>query len=135
MKIKARIEKMLSDSKVRAIASVSLDGQFVIKGLRIVDGNKGLFVTGPSLPIRIRTVRPSIRICSSRSPMQARLIWKRRYWMHTVRNCLKPRIRPWMAVGIVKMVVFCPLICSVSPVLHFDARLSKTSRYSVVCKK
>ena len=47
MKIKARIDKMLSDSKVRAIASVSLDGQFVIKGLRIVDGNKGLFVTGP----------------------------------------------------------------------------------------
>ena len=47
MKIKARIEKMLSDSKVRAIASVSLDGQFVVKGLRIVDGNKGLFVTGP----------------------------------------------------------------------------------------
>ena len=42
MKIKARIEKMLSDSKVRAIASVSLDGQFVVKGLRIVDGNKGL---------------------------------------------------------------------------------------------
>ena len=27
-------------------------------------------------------------------------------------------------IGIVKMVVFCPLICSVSPVLRFDARLS-----------
>lgn len=47
MKIKARIEKMLTDSKVRAIASVSLDGQFVVKGLRVVDGNKGLFVAGP----------------------------------------------------------------------------------------
>lgn len=47
MKIKARIDKVLSDSKVLAIASVSLDGQFVIKGLRVVDGNKGLFVAGP----------------------------------------------------------------------------------------
>ena len=47
MKIKARIEKMTPDKKVRAIASVSLDGQFVVKGLRVVDGNKGLFVAGP----------------------------------------------------------------------------------------
>ena len=47
MRIKARIDKMLTDKKVRAIASVSLDGQFVVKGLRVVDGNKGLFVTGP----------------------------------------------------------------------------------------
>ena len=47
MKIKARIDKLLSDGKVRAIASVSLDGQFVVKGLRVVDGNKGLFVSGP----------------------------------------------------------------------------------------
>ena len=39
MRIKARIDKMLTDKKVRAIASVSLDGQFVIKGLRVVDGN------------------------------------------------------------------------------------------------
>lgn len=47
MKIKARIEKLTPDKKVRAIASVSLDGQFVVKGLRVVDGNKGLFVAGP----------------------------------------------------------------------------------------
>ena len=47
MKIKARIDRILSDSKVRAIASVSLDGQFVIKGLRVVDGKKGLFVSMP----------------------------------------------------------------------------------------
>lgn len=47
MKIKARIDKMISGGKVRAIASASLDGQFVVKGLRVIDGNKGLFVAGP----------------------------------------------------------------------------------------
>ena len=52
MKIKARIDRILSDSKVRAIASVSLDGQFVIKGLRVVDGNKSLFVAGPQSSYR-----------------------------------------------------------------------------------
>lgn len=47
MKIKAKIDRFLPGEKVRAIASVSLDGQFVVKGLRIIDGNKGLFVAGP----------------------------------------------------------------------------------------
>ena len=52
MKIKARIDRILSDSKVRAFASVSLDVKFVIKGLRVVDGNKGLFVAGPQSSYR-----------------------------------------------------------------------------------
>ena len=47
MKIKARINRMVSGDRVKAIASVSLDGQYVVKGLRVVDGNKGLFVAPP----------------------------------------------------------------------------------------
>lgn len=47
MKIKARIDRMVSGDRVKAIASVSLDGQFVVKGLRVVDGSKGLFVAPP----------------------------------------------------------------------------------------
>ena len=47
MKIKARIDRMVSGDRVKAIASVSLDGQYVVKGLRVVDGNKGLFVAPP----------------------------------------------------------------------------------------
>lgn len=54
MKIKARIEKMIPGNKVRAIASVSLDGQFVVKGLRVVDGSKGLFVAGPQSSFKDR---------------------------------------------------------------------------------
>lgn len=47
MKIKARIDRLVSGDRVKAIASVSLDGQYVVKGLRVVDGNKGLFVAPP----------------------------------------------------------------------------------------
>ena len=47
MKIKARIDRMVSGDRVKAIASVSLDGQYVVKGLRVVDGSKGLFVAPP----------------------------------------------------------------------------------------
>jgi len=47
MKINAKIDRMLSGDRVKAIASVSLDGQFVVKGLRVVDCSKGLFVALP----------------------------------------------------------------------------------------
>lgn len=47
MKIKAKIDRMVNAGNVKAIASVSLDGQFVVKGLKVMDGKKGLFVSMP----------------------------------------------------------------------------------------
>ena len=47
MKIKARIDRMVNTGNVKAIASVSLDGMFVVKGLKVMDGKKGLFVSMP----------------------------------------------------------------------------------------
>ena len=47
MKIKARIDRMVNTGNVKAIASVSLDGMFVVKGLKVMDGRKGLFVSMP----------------------------------------------------------------------------------------
>ena len=48
MKIKAKIDRMVNSGNVKAIASVSLDGMFVVKNLKIMDGRKGLFVSMPS---------------------------------------------------------------------------------------
>ncbi len=42
----SRIYKIDGDSKLKAFVDISLDG-VVIKGLRIVDGSKGLFVSMP----------------------------------------------------------------------------------------
>ena len=47
MKINAKIDRMVGGDKVKAIASVSLDEKFVVKNLRVVEGNKGLFVAFP----------------------------------------------------------------------------------------
>ena len=47
MKIKARIDRMVNAGNVKAIASVSLDGMFVVKNLKVMDGKKGLFVSMP----------------------------------------------------------------------------------------
>ena len=47
MKIEARIDRMVQKGNIKAIASVSLDGMFVVKGLKVMDGRKGLFVSMP----------------------------------------------------------------------------------------
>lgn len=45
MKVVARIDRLVQKGNVKAIASVSLDGMFVVKGLKVMDGKKGLFVS------------------------------------------------------------------------------------------
>ena len=47
MKVEARIDRMVQKGNVKAIASVSLDGMFVVKGLKVMDGRKGLFISMP----------------------------------------------------------------------------------------
>jgi len=37
-----------NDDKLRAFASITLDGQFVIRGLKIIEGSNGVFVAMPS---------------------------------------------------------------------------------------
>ena len=45
MKIKARIDRMVNTCNIKAIASVSLDGMFVVKNLKVMDVKIGLFVS------------------------------------------------------------------------------------------
>ena len=47
MKLEAKIDRMVQKGNVKAIASVSMDGMFVVKGLKVMDGRKGLFVSMP----------------------------------------------------------------------------------------
>lgn len=43
-----RIRKVSSEGRMKAIVSITLDDEFVIHDVRIVDGNNGLFVAMPS---------------------------------------------------------------------------------------
>lgn len=47
MKIAVRIDRLIQNGNLKAIASVSLDGMFVVKGLKVMDSKKGLFVSMP----------------------------------------------------------------------------------------
>ena len=48
MKITAKVFKNKGDGAIKANASITFDGEFVVTGLKIVSGSKGLFVTMPA---------------------------------------------------------------------------------------
>lgn len=43
-----RVRKILTDGKMKAIVSVTLNDMFVIHDVKVVEGQKGLFVAMPS---------------------------------------------------------------------------------------
>ena len=48
MKLEARITAVIGDEKLKAYASICFDDAFLIKGLKVVNGSKGMFVAMPS---------------------------------------------------------------------------------------
>jgi len=43
-----KIRKILSEGKMKAIVSITLDNAFVVHDVKVVDGQNGLFVAMPS---------------------------------------------------------------------------------------
>ncbi len=43
-----RIRMLANDTKMRAIASITFDGDFVIHDIKIIEGDRGLFIAMPS---------------------------------------------------------------------------------------
>ena len=43
-----RVRKIESDSKMRAVASITIDDEFAVHDIKIIDGDKGLFIAMPS---------------------------------------------------------------------------------------
>lgn len=48
MKITEIKVSLRDDEKLKAFVSITLDGCFVVRGLKIIRGNKGMFVAMPS---------------------------------------------------------------------------------------
>lgn len=43
-----RVRKVDKDGKMKAVASITIDGEFVVHDIKIIDGEKGLFIAMPS---------------------------------------------------------------------------------------
>lgn len=43
-----RLRKVATDGRMKAIASITIDNEFVVHDIRVIDGNTGMFVAMPS---------------------------------------------------------------------------------------
>lgn len=43
-----RVRKVTKDGKMKAVVSVTLDDEFVVHDIKVIDGDKGLFIAMPS---------------------------------------------------------------------------------------
>lgn len=43
-----RLRRVQTDGRMRAIASITMDDEFVVHDIRVIDGNNGMFVAMPS---------------------------------------------------------------------------------------
>ena len=43
-----RVRQMLKEGKLKAVASITLDDEFVVHDIKVIEGEKGLFIAMPS---------------------------------------------------------------------------------------
>lgn len=43
-----RVRRIANGGKMKAVVSVTIDGEFVVHDIKVIDGDKGLFVAMPS---------------------------------------------------------------------------------------
>lgn len=43
-----RVRKVAKDGKMKAVVSITLDGAFVVHDIKVIEGEKGLFIAMPS---------------------------------------------------------------------------------------
>ena len=43
-----RVRKMAREGKMRAIVSITIDDEFVVHDIKVIEGDKGLFIAMPS---------------------------------------------------------------------------------------
>lgn len=43
-----RVRKVTKEGKMRAVVSITIDNEFVVHDIKVIDGDKGLFIAMPS---------------------------------------------------------------------------------------
>lgn len=43
-----RVRKMTKESKMKAVVSITIDNEFVVHDIKVIEGEKGLFIAMPS---------------------------------------------------------------------------------------
>ena len=68
-----RIRKMTKEGNMKAVASVTFDGQFAVHDIKIIEGDKGLFIAMPSR----KTPEGEYRDIAHPISHEAREVWQK----------------------------------------------------------
>ncbi|MDE6209353.1 MAG: septation regulator SpoVG [Lachnospiraceae bacterium] len=52
-----RLKKNISEGKLKAVASITIDNEFVVHDIKVINGDKGLFIAMPSVKTADGTYR------------------------------------------------------------------------------
>lgn len=86
-----RVRKIAKEGKMKAIVSITVDDEFVVHDIKVIEGDKGLFIAMPSKRSADGEYRdiahPSAREPGKRS---RELFWKHtiRHWKNRLHNFL-----------------------------------------------
>ena len=77
-----RIRKMTKEGNMKAVASITIDNELAIHDIKIIEGEKGLFIAMPSAK------RPTAITATSHIPFPRNrvILYKKQYWKPT-RKC------------------------------------------------
>lgn len=86
-----RVRKIAKEGKMKAIVSITVDDEFVVHDIKVIEGDKGLFIAMPSKRSADGEYRDT-PIPSAREPgkRSRELFWKHtiRHWKNRLHNFL-----------------------------------------------
>ncbi|MBN1418973.1 MAG: SpoVG family protein [Planctomycetes bacterium] len=66
VRVKLIAEKAMRNEKLRAFCSITVDDEFVVRDLKVIEGAKGAFVAMPSRKLTVRCAK-----CGGKNPVRA----------------------------------------------------------------
>ena len=83
-----RVRKVALDGKMRAIVSITLDNEFVVHDIKVIEGEKGVFVAMPTVNRRQENTEISHIPLTQRQEIMCRRLFSR----NTRRLCRKYKL-------------------------------------------
>ena len=79
-----RVRKVAKEGKLKAVVSITIDDEFVVHDIKVIEGEKGLFIAMPSKKamestgiLHTRSIREQGKKSSQRSSEDMKKLWKR----------------------------------------------------------
>ena len=81
-----RIRKVAKEGKMKAVVSITIDGEFVVHDIKVIEGEKGMFIAMPSSVLLME----STEILHIRSVLQPATVSRQRF-LKNIRKFWKSR--------------------------------------------